>query len=65
MTVGALANGAYSYAATATDAAGNTSAPSAPLSFTVDTQGPSAPSISDVLVVNGYVNAANDRRRRR
>ena len=37
MTVGALANGAYSYAATATDAAGNTSAPSAPLSFTVDT----------------------------
>jgi D-aminopeptidase len=35
--VGALADGSYSYAATATDAAGNVSAPSAPYGFTVDT----------------------------
>ena len=37
---GTLADGSYSYTATATDAAGNTSAPSAALSFVVDTAAP-------------------------
>src|SRR5271170_6116998 len=60
VTLGALANGSYSYAATATDAAGNTSSLSSRLSFTVDTTAPSAPTLSDASVVNGYVNAAND-----
>jgi Bacterial Ig-like domain len=59
-TIGVLANGAYSYTATATDAAGNVSAPSSPLAFTVATTGPSAPTIADAAVVNGTVNAAND-----
>ena len=59
-TIGVLANGAYSYTATATDAAGNVSAPSSPLAFTVATTGPSAPTIADASVVNGTVNAAND-----
>jgi hypothetical protein len=59
-TIGVLANGAYSYTATATDAAGNVSAPSSPLAFTVATTAPSAPTIADAAVVNGTVNAAND-----
>jgi uncharacterized repeat protein (TIGR03803 family) len=59
--VGALANGAHSYAVTATDAAGNVSAMSAALSFTVDTGAPSQPAApSDAAVSNGYVNAAHD-----
>ena len=42
--VGALANGSsHSYTVTATDAAGNTSAPSNPLAFTVNTTGPAEP----------------------
>jgi Bacterial Ig-like domain len=59
-TIGVLPSGSYSYTATATDAAGNISAPSSPLAFTVNTSAPSAPTISDASVVNGYVNAAND-----
>jgi uncharacterized repeat protein (TIGR03803 family) len=59
--VGALPNGAHSYAVTATDAAGNVSAMSAALSFTVDTGAPSQPAApSDAAVSNGYVNAAHD-----
>jgi uncharacterized repeat protein (TIGR03803 family) len=59
--VGALANGAHSYAVTATDAAGNVSAMSAALSFTVQTGAPSQPAApSDAAVSNGYVNAAHD-----
>ncbi len=38
-----LAQGAHSATATATDAAGNASAPSAPLSFTVDSVAPASP----------------------
>ena len=60
VTVGALANGAYSYTATATNSAGNVSAASAPLKFTVDTTAPAAPTITDSAVVNGTVSAAND-----
>ena len=42
--IGVLANGSsHSYTVTATDAAGNTSAASDPLAFTVDTSGPSEP----------------------
>jgi uncharacterized repeat protein (TIGR03803 family) len=60
--VGALADGsAHSYAVTATDAAGNTSAMSAALSFTVDTSAPGQPAApADAAVHNGYVNAAHD-----
>ncbi len=58
--IGALANGAYSYAATATDPAGNTGASSAALKFTVDTVAPAAPTISDSSVQGGFVNAASD-----
>jgi hypothetical protein len=60
-TVGHLADGSYSYAVTATDAAGNTSAPSTALSFVVNTTAPGQPAApTDGAVVNGYVNAAND-----
>ena len=60
--IGALANGAYSYAATATatDPAGNTSAFSAALKFTVDTVAPAAPTLGDSSVQGGLVNAAHD-----
>jgi hypothetical protein len=60
VTLGTLANGSYSYTATATDAAGNVSVAGGPLAFTVDTTIPPAPALSDASVVNGYVNAAND-----
>jgi Bacterial Ig-like domain len=58
--IGALGNGAYSYAATATDATGDTSASSAALKFTVDTVAPAAPTIGDSSIQGGIVNAAND-----
>ena len=45
-TTAALANGAHSFTATATDVAGNTSAASAALSVTVDTIAPVAPTIA-------------------
>ena len=60
VTIGALANWTYSFAATATNAAGATSASTAALSFTVDTIAPAAPTISDSAVAGGYVNAARD-----
>jgi hypothetical protein len=60
VTLGVLASGPYSYTATATDVAGNTSAASAAYSFTVDAAVPSPPTLLDASVVNGYVNAAND-----
>lgn len=40
VTVGHLADGSYSYVATATDLAGNTTPPSTPLNFIVDTVAP-------------------------
>jgi uncharacterized repeat protein (TIGR03803 family) len=60
--VGALANGSvHSYAVTATDAAGNTSAKSAALSFTVDTTPPAQPAApADAAVISGYVNSTYD-----
>jgi len=58
VTVGALANGSYSYIATATDNAGD-SASSAALKFTVDTSAPSAPTIGDSAISNGYVTLGN------
>src|SRR5262249_52321588 len=45
-TSGALANGAHSLTATATDAAGNTGAASSALSVTIDTAAPVAPVIT-------------------
>ena len=58
--IGVLANGAYSYTATATDPAGDVSASSAALKFTVDTVAPAAPTIGDSSVQGGFVNTAND-----
>ena len=45
-TTAALANGAHSLTATATDAAGNTGAASSALAVTIDTTAPVAPSIA-------------------
>jgi large repetitive protein len=60
-TLGSLADGDHSLTATATDAAGNVGAPSAALTFTVDTQPPAAPAaMDDAAIVNGFVGAAND-----
>ncbi len=59
-TIGSLADGTYSYSATATDAAGNTSLAGTLATFTVDTHAPSKPSISDSAVSNKYVNKASD-----
>ena len=53
-TIGVLAGGSYSCTATATDGAGNTSAATAPLAFTVGTS-----AINDAAVMNGYINAAH------
>ena len=60
--LGILADGsAHSFAVTATDAAGNTSALGAALTFTVDTTSPGQPaSPTDASVSNGVVNAAHD-----
>ena len=54
-TTAALANGAHSLTATATDAAGNTSAASAALSVTIDTTAPVAPSITSFSTDSGVV----------
>ena len=54
-TTAALSNGAHSLTATATDAAGNTSAASACMSVTVDTVAPSAPAISSFSNDTGTV----------
>ena len=45
-TTAALANGAHSLTATATDVAGNTSAASSALSVTIDTTAPVTPAIA-------------------
>ena len=54
-TTAALANGTHSLTATATDAAGNTSAASAALSVTVDTAAPSSPAIASFSTDSGTV----------
>ena len=54
-TTAALANGTHSLTATATDAAGNTSAASATLNVTVDTAAPSAPAIASFSNDTGTV----------
>ena len=54
-TTAALANGAHSLTATATDAAGNTGAASAALSVTIDTAAPVAPSITSFTTDSGTV----------
>ena len=54
-TTAALANGAHSLTATATDAAGNTGAASAALSVTIDTTAPVAPSITSFTTDSGTV----------
>jgi large repetitive protein len=62
LPIGVLADGStHSYTVTATDAAGNVSEPSAALNFTVDIAPPATPAApADIMVVNGYVNAARD-----
>ncbi len=61
-TTAALANGAHSLTATATDAAGNTGVASAALSVTIDTTAPVAPSIASFSTDSGTVgdNITND-----
>ncbi len=54
-TTAALANGAHSLTATATDAAGNTGVASAALSVTIDTTAPVAPSITSFSTDSGTV----------
>ena len=54
-TTAALSNGAHSLTATATDAAGNTSAASAALSVTIDTTAPVAPTIASFSTDSGAV----------
>ena len=51
-TTAALANGAHSLTATATDVAANTSAASAALAVTIDTAAPNAPVIASDAIVN-------------
>jgi hypothetical protein len=59
--LGTLSDGAHSLTATATDAAGNVSASSAALAFTVDTQIPGAPGgLADTAIIGGAVNKAGD-----
>ncbi len=52
-TTAALANGAHSLTATATDAAGNTGAASTAMSVTVDTAAPVAPTIASFSTDSG------------
>ncbi len=54
-TTVALANGAHSLTATATDAAGNTGVASAALGVTIDTTAPVAPSIASFSTDSGVV----------
>ena len=54
-TTAALANGAHSLTATATDVAGNTSAASTALSVTIDTGAPAAPAIAAYSTDSGTV----------
>ena len=54
-TTAALANGAHSLTATATDAAGNTGIASAALVVTVDTTAPTAPAIAAFSTDSGTV----------
>ena len=54
-TTAALANGAHSLTATATDVAGNTSAASSALSVTIDTAAPVVPSIAAYSTDSGTV----------
>ena len=54
-TTAALANGAHSLTATATDAAGNTGVASAALAVTIDTTAPVAPTIASFSTDSGTV----------
>ena len=54
-TTAALSDGAHNLTATATDAAGNTSAASAALAVTIDTTAPVAPSIASFSTDSGVV----------
>ena len=54
-TTAALANGAHSLTATATDAAGNTGVASAAMAVTIDTTAPAAPSITSFSTDSGVV----------
>lgn len=51
-TTGAIADGTYGFAATAGDAAGNTSAASAALNVTIDTLAPAAPTTPDLAATS-------------
>ena len=52
-TTATLADGAHSFTATATDAAGNTSAASSALSVTIDSGAPAAPAIASLSTDSG------------
>ena len=54
-TTAALANGAHSLTATASDVAANTSAASAALAVTIDTTAPAAPTIASFSTDSGVV----------
>ena len=54
-TTAVLANGAHSLTATATDAAGNTSAASTALAVTIDTTAPVAPTVASFSTDSGVV----------
>ena len=54
-TTGALPDGVYTFTATSTDWAGNTSAVSSALTVTVDTTAPLAPSIASFSTFTGAV----------
>jgi hypothetical protein len=53
ITSASLGDGAHDLTAIATDAAGNSSAPSVALSLTIDTTAPSAPAVTGVLMADG------------
>src|SRR5262249_38443188 len=52
-TTAALTNGAHSFTATATDAAGNTGAASSAIAVTIDTTAPTAPTIASFSTDSG------------
>jgi hypothetical protein len=58
-TLGKLADGTHSLAASAIDAAGNAGSPSGTLAFIVDTQAPAAPAgLADAAISGGHVAAS-------
>ena len=55
-----LVDGGHSVTATQSDAAGNTSAVSAALAVTIDTQAPAAPTVPDLVLASDHGNSGTD-----